>query len=293
LRKYVCAVAIAAVLCASAQASETISYTYDALGRLTTEAHAGTVNSGIQNTIGYDPAGNRSSYAVTGGIVPASLSIADASVIEGGSLVFMVTRAGTTASVVTVNYATANGTAVAGTDYTGASGTLTFAVGDTTKTVTIATIDDTTAEPTETMTVTLSSPSAGVTLSRAAAAGTITDNDSSPITATNPFLSYSTAQVAMIPIATLASLNGNAGNITSFVVSSGGGSATIAADKQSVTYSAPALSLPIACDPAYTNSYSASYSIQNPANGTSVNGTVAIHVKSAAGPKPKPPAVCP
>lgn len=51
---------------AAGQASETIVYSYDALGRLTATSSSGTVNSGISTSVGYDPAGNRSTYTVTG-----------------------------------------------------------------------------------------------------------------------------------------------------------------------------------------------------------------------------------
>jgi YD repeat-containing protein len=53
-------------LTAAAQASETTTYTYDALGRLTATSSTGTVNNGVATSVGYDPAGNRSNYAVTG-----------------------------------------------------------------------------------------------------------------------------------------------------------------------------------------------------------------------------------
>lgn len=47
-------------------AGETVSYTYDALGRLVVVQHAGTVNDGVTTDIVYDAAGNRTSYEVTG-----------------------------------------------------------------------------------------------------------------------------------------------------------------------------------------------------------------------------------
>ena len=53
-------------------------------------------------------------------------------------------------------YATANGTAIAGSDYTAVSGSLTFAPGETTKTVTVAVLGDTVAEADETFVVNLS-----------------------------------------------------------------------------------------------------------------------------------------
>ena len=59
---------------------------------------------------------------------------------------------------VTVDYATADGTAIAGDDYTTTNGTLTFDAGDKTKTVDVELISDSTAEDDETFTLVLSNP---------------------------------------------------------------------------------------------------------------------------------------
>ena len=83
----------------------------------------------------------------SGGTTP-SLSIADASVTEGNSGTttanFTVTLSAAATSTVTVNYATANGTATAGSDYVAASGTLTFTAGQTSKTIPVTVNGDTT-----------------------------------------------------------------------------------------------------------------------------------------------------
>lgn len=80
---------------------------------------------------------------------------------------------------VTVGYATANGTATAGSDYTATSGTLTIPAGATTGAISVPIIDDTAVEGPETFTVTLSNPS-GATLGAATATVTITDDDVAP-----------------------------------------------------------------------------------------------------------------
>ena len=67
-------------------------------------------------------------------------------------------------STVTVDFATSNGTASAGSDYTGSTGTLTFAPGETAKTVVVAIADDGTVEPAENFTLDLSG-AAGATIS--------------------------------------------------------------------------------------------------------------------------------
>jgi len=111
---------------------------------------------------------------------PPAVSIADARVVEGNSgttnATFAVTLSEAAASSVTVNYATANGSAVAGSDYIAGSGTVTFAVGETSKTVSVGVVGDGTVESDEIFTVTLSNPS-GATLSRTVATGTIANDD--------------------------------------------------------------------------------------------------------------------
>jgi hypothetical protein len=77
---------------------------------------------------------------------------------------------------VTVKYATANGTALAGSDYTAASGTLTFAPGQTSQTVTVNVMGNTTVEPNETFAVNLSAAS-GATLFDGQGVGTILNDD--------------------------------------------------------------------------------------------------------------------
>lgn len=56
----------ATAIATSAMASETVTHHYDALGRLVSTTTTGTVNNGLSTTTVYDPAGNRSTYTVTG-----------------------------------------------------------------------------------------------------------------------------------------------------------------------------------------------------------------------------------
>jgi sugar lactone lactonase YvrE len=78
---------------------------------------------------------------------------------------------------VTVNYATANGTAIAGSDYTATSGTLTFAPGSTSAMIRVPLLDDAAAESTEAFTFNLSNPT-GATIANGTGVATIQDNDS-------------------------------------------------------------------------------------------------------------------
>jgi YD repeat-containing protein len=69
-----------------ATASETITYTYDAQGRLVTAQGSGDVNNGVATATTYDAAGNRTNQTVTGAPTTALISIGNASVTEGGAL---------------------------------------------------------------------------------------------------------------------------------------------------------------------------------------------------------------
>ena len=119
-------------------------------------------------------AGRALAHAVSATVAgpPPAVNVADATADEGGTLAFAVTLSRAADAPVTVDYATADGTATAGTDYTAASGTLTFAAGETAATVRVAALADAAAEGNETISLTLSSP-IGATLGDGEAAGTI------------------------------------------------------------------------------------------------------------------------
>ena len=112
------------------------------------------------------------------------LSVADAEATEedDATLDFAVTLDPAADAAVTVDYATSDGTAIAGADYTAASGTLTFEPGDTSKTVSVAIADDAEDDGGETLTLTLDNAS-GAKIGTAAATGTIRDDDGNRLTA--------------------------------------------------------------------------------------------------------------
>ena len=90
---------------------------------------------------------------------------------------FTVTLNAAAGRTITVNYGTANGTALAGSDYTPSSGTLSFVPGDRTKTIVVAVLSDAVLESPETFTVTLSSPT-NATIASGAGTATATITDS-------------------------------------------------------------------------------------------------------------------
>jgi YD repeat-containing protein len=260
----------------STQAAETITYNYDALGRLTKVAHSGAINNGASECYSYDRANNRSNvtssttsdcspvitlalsptsllngtvgaaysqtitasggtapytFSNTSGSLPAGLNLSSAGVLsgtpttassysfsvtandsashsgsqsynitvgasasscngvsfsvnsvsanEGSPLTFTITKAGSTSATCTVSYATANGTAVAGTNYQAIGTTLaSFAPSATTIQVQVTTYDDGVYHSTDRyMYLNLSSPSSGATLTNTQGTGTLIEMD--------------------------------------------------------------------------------------------------------------------
>jgi sugar lactone lactonase YvrE len=82
-----------------------------------------------------------------GPIVVNSPSVVDGSGGATTPITFTITRTGSLTGSLTANWTTADDTAVAGTDYVAASGTVTFAAGQTTQTVQVTTLDNNTANP--------------------------------------------------------------------------------------------------------------------------------------------------
>ena len=112
---------------------------------------------------------------------PPGLTVADAEVREGPNavLTFAVALSRAPSGTVTVDYATSDGTATAGSDYTATTGALTFTAGEHEKTVPVPVLDDAHDEGSETLTLTLSNPS-GAYLTDGSAIGTINNTDPMP-----------------------------------------------------------------------------------------------------------------
>src|SRR5262249_19174151 len=111
-----------------------------------------------------------------------TLSISNVTATEGNSgtknFNFTVSLSAASGQTGIVSYRTADGTASAGSDYSSATGTLTFAPGQTSKGITIAVTGDSTPEPDETFFVNLSGVSNAVLLD-AQGLGTIQNDDTS------------------------------------------------------------------------------------------------------------------
>jgi hypothetical protein len=111
---------------------------------------------------------------------PPAASIGDVAVSEGDagtkSATFIVSLSAASGKPITISYATADGSAVAGTDYQAATGTVTFSPGQTTRPLSVPLIGDTGIEPDETFFVNLTNP-VNVTLADAQGQAVIQDDD--------------------------------------------------------------------------------------------------------------------
>ena len=185
-----------------------------------------------------DGAGNSTTSPATGNPAlsfttsPPSLSVADASVVEGNSgtvtATFNVTLSVASTQTVTVSYATSNGTATAGSDYTGGSGTVTFNPGQTSKSIGVLVTGDTVSEANETFTVTLSNPGNAV-LGDGVATGTITNDDAAPTISIND-VSVTEGQTGMANAVFNVTLSGASGSTITVNFASAAGTATAGTD---------------------------------------------------------------
>ena len=167
-----------------------------------------------------------------------SLTVSDASLNEGtatgGSMVFTVTLNGSSAQTVSVNYATQDGTALAGSDYTSATGTLTFPPGTASRTVSVPITPDAVVESNETFTLQLSGAT-NATIADGTGLGTIVNDDvstlsslsinsvsvtegtgaGSPVASFTVTLSPASAQNVLVSYRTLAGTAASPGDYTS------------------------------------------------------------------------------
>ena len=173
------------------------------------ETVALTLATGTGYTIG-------TTTAVTGTIVNDDVPVinlsANQTIVEGNSnpqnVTYTVTLSRPDTRVITVNYATANGTATAGSDYTTTTGTLTFNSGVTSQSINIPILNDSINEANETFTFTLTSPTNANLGTRTSVTTTISDTLTASVTTTLP------TNVENLTLTGTTTINGtgNAGN---------------------------------------------------------------------------------
>ncbi|MDB6030527.1 MAG: retention module-containing protein, partial [Verrucomicrobiales bacterium] len=120
--------------------------------------------------------------------VPA-ISINDINVAESGVGIFTVRLSAVSGQTILVNYSTADGTATAGSDYTPTSGTVVFAPGMMSRTISVPILPDTLSESNETFFVNLGNP-VNASLLKPQGKGTIIDNDPLPSLTVNDITGF-------------------------------------------------------------------------------------------------------
>jgi hypothetical protein len=167
---------------------------------------------------------------ITGDAVPPvgtlELTSSTYAVAQGaGSLTVTVNRAGGSNGAISVGYATSNGSAVAGTDYSTSSGTLQWANGDTSsKTFSVAISNATPFSGNKSFTTTLSSPTGGATLSSPSSATVTITGDAVAAVGSLQFSgsTYSVGQAAGTLTVTVNRVGGSSGTVGATYATSDG-----------------------------------------------------------------------
>jgi hypothetical protein len=220
-----------ALLLSQAHAAAVV-YEYDDLGRLKSATFDGATRVVYQ----LDHAGNRTQVTtLTGGALRLSASSNPVSE-GGGSVTISVQRVGSTLGAASVTIATANGTAVAGSDYVAKSSTLSWASGNgATKTFSVTITQDALNEGSQTFQVALSNATGGWIGSPGSTIVTILDDDA-PSAGTLQFTS-SAASVGegAGTVAVNVSRTGGTNGAVSVVCSTADGTAIAGADYPATT----------------------------------------------------------
>ncbi|MGV3658966.1 MAG: S8 family serine peptidase [Prosthecobacter sp.] len=155
---------------------------------------------------------NFTTVTCTDNVMLAQAASSDSEAV--GALAVAVTRTGGLEGSATVNYATSNGSATAGSDYTSTNGTLTFAAGELTKTFSIPITNDSVQEANETIQVTLSAAGGNTTLGMLTT-GTVTilDNDTPTPVALRPLFPQVTEADTTLTFTVSRSVGGTTGTV--------------------------------------------------------------------------------
>ena len=174
---------------------------------------------------------------ITDGTVPAVSITGPAQVNEAaGTITYTISLNAPSVAPVSVNYGTANGTALAGSDYTATAGSVTFAPGETTKTITVTITNDTAFEGNENFLVNLSTPTNAI-LGTASVSTVIVDNDQPTITTVEPGAPGVAGDnvVEGNDLVYTVSLSATTTVASTYAYNLGGGTATAGADYNSTT----------------------------------------------------------
>ncbi|MEO8670971.1 MAG: Calx-beta domain-containing protein [Tahibacter sp.] len=161
------------------------------------------------------------------------LSAATYTIAESAaSVTITVQRDGPVTSALGVHYATSNGSALAGSDYTATSGDLPFAAGQSSATFSVPILNDTLDEIDEAFTITLSAPTGGAVLGTPSTASvTITDNDNPPtIGIDTGGCQVTEGNTGTVNCSMVFRLSAVSGKAVTFNTATGGGTATPGSD---------------------------------------------------------------
>jgi VCBS repeat-containing protein len=169
---------------------------------------------------------------------PTELAVNDLSVAEANlgtaPAIFTITRSGNVSGASTLKYKTSGGTATAGVDYSAVSSlqTLTFAAGETTKTVSVAVTGDTAPEANETFNLVLSSPTGAVLTDTTGVATIVNDDGSAYLTVGD--IVVNEGDSGTTPATFTVTRSGNANGTSTVTVKTGGGTATAGTDYNAI-----------------------------------------------------------
>jgi hypothetical protein len=263
----------------------------DAAQAIAVDADGVAYVTGSTNSTAFPPAG--STFRPPAGLLDAFVTqLVEAGVIQftsstyqvsetGGSALITVQRTGDTSHAATVHFATSDGTATAGADYTATAGTLTFGTGQITRTFSVPVLADAVCDGDETITLTLSAPGGGSVLGgRSTAVLTILD----PSSCINfSAATYDVSENAGSAIITVARSGNGAGQVT-VQFSTANGTATAPADyttvNRTLTFAPGVKSLtvavPIVNDAVIENSETVNLQLRN------VTGPATLGVRADA-----------
>jgi PKD repeat protein/DNA/RNA endonuclease G (NUC1) len=212
-----------------------------------------------------------------------TLAVNDISIVEGdngtANAVFTVSLNEASTRPVAVNYSTANGTAVAGVDYTATTGSITFAPGQTSQSVTIAINGDRLDEIDENLSLNLTSP-VNATIADDRGIATIIDNDPVPsLTINDPTITEGDSGTSNLTFT--VNLSEASGKIVAVNYSTANGTATAGADYTATTGSitfvpgqtSQSITVPINGDRLDEIDENFSLNLISPVNATIADGT--------------------
>jgi hypothetical protein len=201
---------------------------------------------------------------------------------DAGSVTITVTRTGGSAGAVGVSYATGDGTATAGSDYTAKTGTLSWGDGDTSaKSFTVNILNDSGYEGNETFTVTLSDPTGGASLgSPSQATVTIEEDDPVPPAGTLQFSSATfTVSEDAGSVTITVTRTGSGSGVVGVTYATGDGTATAGSDYTAKTgtlswgdgdTSAKSFTVNILNDSSYEGNETFTVTLSDPTGGASL-----------------------